>query len=96
MIKNQNYSVSLPVGQVFRLGLGAEWQASSKLNVAFSYELAYGAICRSPRTGAPGGQRRQAVSRHLYELLSSELYLGIGRKGISSQIGWLGAGVRQE
>jgi long-chain fatty acid transport protein len=42
MIPNKNYTVSLPVGEAFRFGLGAEWQATSKLNVAFSYELAYG------------------------------------------------------
>jgi long-chain fatty acid transport protein len=61
MIKNQNYTVSLPVGQVFRFGLGAEWQASPTLNVAFSYELAYGGDLpvnqnRGPLAGAVVGQ----------------------------------------
>ena len=42
MVKDQDRTVSLPLGQVFRFGLGAEWQASQTLNVAFSYELAYG------------------------------------------------------
>jgi len=61
MIKNQNYTVSLPVGQVFRFGLGAEWQASPKLNVAFSYELAYGGDLpvnqnRGPLAGSVVGQ----------------------------------------
>ena len=41
MVKDQDRTVTLPVGQVFRFGLGAEWQARQKLNVAFSYELAY-------------------------------------------------------
>jgi long-chain fatty acid transport protein len=61
MIPNKNYSVSLPVGQQFRFGLGAEWQASPKLNVAFSYELAYGGDLsvnqnRGPLAGAVVGQ----------------------------------------
>jgi long-chain fatty acid transport protein len=61
MIRNQNYTVSLPVGQVFRFGLGAEWQASPKLNVAFSYELAYSGDLpvnqnRGPLAGSVVGQ----------------------------------------
>ena len=60
MIPSKNYSVSLPVGQQFRFGLGAEWQASPKLNVAFSYELAYGGDLsvnqnRGPSAGAVVG-----------------------------------------
>ena len=42
MMKDQDRTVTLPIGQAFRFGLGAEWQASRTLNVAFSYELAYG------------------------------------------------------
>jgi long-chain fatty acid transport protein len=61
MIKNQNYTVSLPVGQAFRFGIGAEWQPTPKLNVAFSYELAYGGDLpvnqnRGPAAGALVGQ----------------------------------------
>jgi long-chain fatty acid transport protein len=61
MIKNQNYTVSLPVGQTYRFGLGAEWQASPKLNVAFSYELTYGGDLpvnqnRGPLAGALVGE----------------------------------------
>ena len=61
MIPNKNYSVSLPVGQQFRFGLGAEWQTSPKLNVAFSYELTYGGDLsvnqnRGPLAGAVVGQ----------------------------------------
>ena len=61
MIKGQNYTVSLPVGQAYRFGLGAEWQATPKLNVAFSYELAYGGDLpvnqnRGPLAGAVVGQ----------------------------------------
>ena len=61
MIKNQNYTVSLPIGQLYRFGLGAEWQASPKLNVAFSYELAYGGDLpvnqnRGPLAGSLVGQ----------------------------------------
>jgi len=41
MLKDQDRTVTLPVGQTFRFGLGAEWQASPRFNVAFSYELAY-------------------------------------------------------
>jgi long-chain fatty acid transport protein len=41
MVKDQDRTVTVPVGQVFRFGLGAEWQANPKLNVAFSYQLAY-------------------------------------------------------
>lgn len=38
-MKDQDRTV--PVAQVLRFGLGAEWQAGQKLNVAFSYEPAY-------------------------------------------------------
>ncbi len=59
--KDQNYSVSLPVGQAYRFGLGAEWQASPKLNVQFSYEFTYGGDLpvnqnRGPAAGALVGQ----------------------------------------
>jgi len=61
MTKSQNFSVALPVGQAYRFGLGAEWQASPKLNVAFSYELAYGGDLpvnqnRGPLAGSLVGQ----------------------------------------
>ncbi len=61
MIKNRNYTVSLPVGQQYRFGLGAEWQATPTLNVGFSYELAYGGDLpvnqnRGPLAGALVGQ----------------------------------------
>jgi long-chain fatty acid transport protein len=61
MIPNKNYTVSLPVGEVFRFGLGAEWQATPTLNVAFSYELAYGGNLpvnqnRGPLAGSVVGQ----------------------------------------
>jgi long-chain fatty acid transport protein len=61
MIPNGAYTVSLPVGQQYRFGIGAEWQASPKLNVQFSYELAYGGDLpvnqnRGPLAGAVVGQ----------------------------------------
>lgn len=61
MIQNKNYTVTMPVGQAYRFGLGAEWQASPKLNVAFSYELAYGGDLpvnqnRGPLAGSLVGQ----------------------------------------
>jgi long-chain fatty acid transport protein len=61
MLKDQDRSVSLPIGQQFRFGLGAEWQPSSKINIAFSYELAYGGDLpvnqnRGPLSGAVVGQ----------------------------------------
>jgi long-chain fatty acid transport protein len=61
MLKDQDRTVTLPIGQQFRFGLGAEWQANPKLNVAFSYELAYGGDLpvnqnRGPLAGAVVGQ----------------------------------------
>ena len=61
MLKDHDRIVSLPIGQQFRLCLDAEWQASSVLNVAFSYELAYGGDLpvnqnRRPLAGAVVGQ----------------------------------------
>ena len=61
MLKDQDRTVTLPIGQVFRFGLGAEWQASPTLNVRFSYELAYGGDLpvnenRGPLAGAVVGQ----------------------------------------
>lgn len=41
MVKDEDRTVTVPVGQAFRFGLGTEWQASPKLNFAFSYELSY-------------------------------------------------------
>jgi hypothetical protein len=80
MIPNKNYSVSLPVGQQFRFGLGAEWQTSPKLNVAFSYELTYGGDLsvnqnRGPLAGAVVGQFHE-----LREPLLGEFHLGERRK----------------
>lgn len=61
MLKDGDRTVTLPIGQQFRFGLGAEWQANPKLNVAFSYELAYGGDLpvnqnRGPLAGAVVGQ----------------------------------------
>jgi long-chain fatty acid transport protein len=61
MVKDQDRTVTLPIGQVFRFGLGAEWQAGPTLNVAFSYELAYSGNMsvnqdRGPLGGAVVGQ----------------------------------------
>lgn len=61
MLKDQDRTVTLPIGQVFRFGLGAEWQASPTLNVAFSYELAYSGNLpvnqnRGPLAGAVIGE----------------------------------------
>jgi long-chain fatty acid transport protein len=61
MVKNQDRTVTLPVGETFRFGIGAEWQATPKLNVAFSYELAYSGNLpvnqnRGPLAGAVVGQ----------------------------------------
>jgi hypothetical protein len=53
----------LPVGQQFRFGLGAECQASPKLNVAFSYELAYGGSSSLPEPA-----RREESDRPLVYL----------------------------
>jgi long-chain fatty acid transport protein len=60
MVRDQDRTVTLPVGQVFRFGVGAEWQASPTLNVAFSYELAYTGDMpvnqnRGPLAGAVAG-----------------------------------------
>jgi hypothetical protein len=41
MVKDQDRTVTLPVGRMFRYGQQAERQANPKLTVAFSYELAY-------------------------------------------------------
>jgi long-chain fatty acid transport protein len=61
MVSDQNRTVTVPIGEAFRFGLGAEWQASPKFNVAFSYELAYGGNLpvnqnRGPLAGAVVGQ----------------------------------------
>lgn len=61
MLKDQDRTVTVPIGQVFRFGVGAEWQASTKLNVQFSYELAYSGDLpvnqnRGPLAGAVVGQ----------------------------------------
>ena len=61
MLKDQDRTVTVPIGQTFRFGLGAEWQASTKLNVQFSYELTYGGDLpvnqnRGPLAGAVVGQ----------------------------------------
>ena len=41
MVKDQNRTVSLPVGAWYRFGLGAEWQATQKYNIGMNYELAW-------------------------------------------------------
>ena len=61
MVSDQNRTVTVPIGEAFRFGLGAEWKASPQFNVAFSYELAYGGDLpvnqnRGPLAGAVVGQ----------------------------------------
>ena len=41
MVKDQNRSVSLPVGATYKYGLGAEWQATEKYNIGMNYELTW-------------------------------------------------------
>jgi len=40
-VKNKDRSVVLPMGQVWRFGLGAEWQATEKLSLGAAYEFAW-------------------------------------------------------
>jgi len=82
MVKDQDRTVTLPVGQAFRFGLGTEWQASPKLNVAFSYELAYTGNMpvnqiRGPVTGSVVGQFPDAY----VNFFQVSLIWGSGTKG---------------
>ena len=40
-VKNKDRGVLIPMGQVWRFGLGAEWQASQKLSLGAAYEFAW-------------------------------------------------------
>jgi long-chain fatty acid transport protein len=42
MVKDKNRTLSLPVGETYKFGLGALWQKTPTLNLGFSYELAWG------------------------------------------------------
>ena len=41
MVKDKDRTLSLPVGETYRFGLGALWQTTRTLNLGFSYELAW-------------------------------------------------------
>ena len=40
-VENANRSVAIPVGQAWRFGLGAEWQATPNLNLGAAYEFVW-------------------------------------------------------
>jgi long-chain fatty acid transport protein len=39
MVKDQDRTVTLPLGAMYKYGLGAEWQATEKYNIGMNYEL---------------------------------------------------------
>lgn len=41
MMKDEDRTVSLPVGSSYKFGLGAEWQATEKYNIGMNYELTW-------------------------------------------------------
>ena len=41
MVKDKDRSLALPVGETYKFGFGAQWQASSSINLGFSYELTW-------------------------------------------------------
>lgn len=42
MVKDADRTVSLPLGETYKFGLGAQWQATEKYDVGFNYEFTWG------------------------------------------------------
>ena len=57
MVSAANRSIALPVGAIYKFGLGANWLMSPKIKLGFSYELAYsGDMSVSRNRGLLAGQ----------------------------------------
>jgi long-chain fatty acid transport protein len=41
-VDDENRTLALPMGEAWRIGLGAQWQVSSKINLAAAYEFLWG------------------------------------------------------
>jgi long-chain fatty acid transport protein len=61
MVKDKHRTLDVPVGETYKFGLGALWQAKPTLNLGFSYELAWGGDMsvdqnRGPLAGRVAGE----------------------------------------
>jgi len=57
MVKDEDRTLSLPVGATYKFGLGTQWQYSPKIKLGFSYELSYmGDMSVSQNRGPLAGQ----------------------------------------
>jgi long-chain fatty acid transport protein len=57
MVKDEDRTLSLPVGSTYKFGLGAQWQVRPTVALGFSYELSYsGDISVSQNRGPLAGQ----------------------------------------
>ena len=83
MVKDQDRSLSLPVGAVYKFGMGAQWQFSPTTRLGFSYGLAYiGDLPVSQNRGALAGQVTGQFPTTIMHFLA--VTLNWGSRGVQS------------
>ena len=40
-VENQDRPIAMPLGEIYRFGIGAQWQTSEVVTLGFAYELGY-------------------------------------------------------
>jgi long-chain fatty acid transport protein len=85
MVKDQDRTVSLPVGASYKFGMGAQWQYSPKIRLGFSYELAYlGNLPISQNRGPLAGQVAGELKNAMMHLFAFTLNWGSQGLGAGS------------
>ena len=57
MVKDEDRTLSMPVGATYKFGLGAQWQVRPTIALVFSYEFVYvGYLSVSQNRGPLAGQ----------------------------------------
>ncbi len=72
MVEDEDRTLNVPVGETYKFGLGALWQATPTLNLGFSYELAWAGdmpvdVNRGPLAGRVAGEYKY-TALHFFAL----------------------------
>jgi len=63
MVKDEDRTLSMPVGATYKFGLGAQWQVRPTIALVFCYEFVYVVICLYRKIEGPWRDRSAANSR---------------------------------
>ena len=93
MVKDEDRTLSVPVGSTYKFGLGVQWQVRPTIALGFSYELSYSGDLSIYRSRALGraGQRRIPECDDAFLCLHLELGIaghsyGTGRRGPAERL----------